>query len=464
MTKQQCLRTLPKMDDLLRAIESEASDLPRNLIKSVIQEELGRYRESLVAGKRDYCNQEELLTGIRLELKRQSQPHLRGVVNATGVILHTNLGRARLSEECADMLASVGCRYSNLEYDLDDGSRGSRYQHVEDLLIRLTGAEAALIVNNNAAAVYLVLDSITKGREVVVSRGELVEIGGSFRVPNIMAASGCKLVEVGTTNKTHPSDYIDAISEHTGALLKVHTSNYKIIGFTEEVEMPELAEIARKNQLPSFYDLGSGLMVDLAPYGIAGEMTVEQCVRQGADLVCFSGDKLLGGPQAGIIVGKSAYIAAMKKNHLLRALRIDKLTLTALEITLRQYLDPAKAVKSIPTLRMIAQTLAVVREKAEQLASLLAEVGCRCSVVRSAARVGGGSLPAVELESYAVAIHMEELSPNRLETKLRENSIPIIARIADDCLQLDLRTIEPEEFADIVLCLKKIISDLRIEL
>lgn len=464
MINQQCLRTLPKVDDLLRAIESEADNLPRNLVKSVIQEELGRYRESLVGGKRDCCNQEELLTGIRLELKRQSQPHLRGVVNATGVILHTNLGRARLAEECARVLTGVGCRYSNLEYDLIDGSRGSRYQHVEDLLIRLTGAEAALIVNNNAAAVYLVLDSIAKGREVIVSRGELVEIGGSFRVPNVMTASGCKLVEVGTTNKTHPSDYTDAISENTGALLKVHTSNYKIIGFTEAVEMRELAEIARQNQLPSIYDLGSGLLVDLTPYGVTGEVTVAQCVRQGADLVCFSGDKLLGGPQAGIIVGKSAYIAAMKKNHLLRALRIDKLTLAALEITLRQYLDPAQAVQSIPTLRMITESPAVVREKAERLADLLADVGCRCSVVRSAARVGGGSLPAVELESYAVAIHVEELSPNRLENKLRENSVPIIARITDDCLQLDLRTVEPEEFADIVLCLKTIISDLQVQL
>lgn len=460
MTKQQRLRTLPKMDDLLRVIESQAGDLPRSLIKSVIQDELASYRQRLLAGQQDCCDQQELLTGIWQELNRQSQPHLRGVINATGVILHTNLGRARLSDECSAMLASVGCKYSNLEYDLNDGSRGSRYQHVEDLLVRLTGAEAALVVNNNAAAVYLVLDSVTKGREVVVSRGELVEIGGSFRVPSIMAASGCKLVEVGTTNKTHPADYMAAISERTGALLKVHTSNYKIIGFTAEVEMPELAAIAQQNQLPSIYDLGSGLMMDLSPYGIAGEMTVAQCVRQGADLVCFSGDKLLGGPQAGIIVGKSDYIAAMKKNHLLRALRIDKLTLAALEITLRQYLDPAKAVMSIPTLRMIAQSPAVVREKAECLAGLLNEVGCRCGVVQSAARVGGGSLPAVELKSYAVAIQMEGLSPNRLESKMRENSIPIIARITDDCLQLDLRTVEPEEFTDIVLCLKMIISGL----
>lgn len=464
MTKQQRLRTLPKMDDLLQVIENQAGDLPRSLIKSVIQDELACYRQRLLTGAADRCDQEELLAGIRLELGRQSQPHLRGVINATGVILHTNLGRARLSDECQAMLAGVGCKYSNLEYDLADGSRGSRYQHVEDLLIRLTGAEAALVVNNNAAAVYLVLDSITKGREVVVSRGELVEIGGSFRVPNIMAASGCKLVEVGTTNKTHPADYVAAISEQTGALLKVHTSNYKIIGFTAEVEMRELAQIARKHQLPSIYDLGSGLMVDLTPYGIPGETTVAQCVSQGADLVCFSGDKLLGGPQAGIIVGKSAYITAMKKNHLLRALRIDKLTLTALEATLRQYLDPAKAVHSIPTLRMIAEPAVAVREKAERLADLLARTGCNCSVVKSAACVGGGSLPAVELESYAVAIHLEELSPNRLESKLREHCVPIIARITDDCLQLDLRTVEPEEFADIVLCVKQIISDLRIEL
>lgn len=461
MTNQQCLRTLPRMDDLLRRIESEAGDLPRKLVKAVIQEELGGYRKSLVAGKRDCCDQEELLTGIRLELKRQSQPHLRPVINATGIILHTNLGRACLDEECAKVLTGVGCRYSNLEYDLTDGSRGSRYQHVEDLLIRLTGAEAALVVNNNAAAVYLVLDSITKGREVIVSRGELVEIGGSFRVPNIMAASGCKLVEVGTTNKTHSSDYRSAISEHTGALLKVHTSNYKIIGFTEEVAMRELAEIGRQNQLPSIYDLGSGLMVDLAPYGITGEITVQQCVRQGADLICFSGDKLLGGPQAGIIIGKSVFIDAMKKNHLLRALRIDKLTLAALEVTLRQYLDPARAVTSIPTLRMMTQPPEVIREKAEQLAGLLSKVGCSCSVVKSAARIGGGSLPAVELTSYAVVIQIEELSPNRLESKLRENGIPIIARITDDCLQLDLCTVATEEFADIVLCLETIISELR---
>lgn len=457
MTIQERLRTLPKTDDLLRMIESEGSNQPHNLVKSVIQEELDRSRESLLAGISDECDREELLARIRLQLARKARPHLRGVVNATGVILHTNLGRARLTKECVELLTNVGCRYSNLEYDLEDGNRGSRYQHVEDLLIKLTGAEAALVVNNNAAAVYLVLDTIAKGSEVIVSRGELVEIGGSFRVPEIMAAGGCRLVEVGTTNKTRASDYERAITERTGALLKVHTSNYKIIGFTESVSMKELADIARDRQIPSIYDLGSGLMVDLSPYGIPGETTVEQCVKQGADLVCFSGDKLLGGPQAGIIVGKAAHIAAMKKNHLLRALRIDKLTLAALEITLRQYLDPEKALSGIPTLRMMTEPLAEVRKKAERLAALLVEVGCVCRFVESTSRVGGGSLPEVGIDSWALALDVRGISPNALESGMRENDIPIIGRISDDCVQLDLRTVAEEEFPDIVQCLETII-------
>ncbi len=362
--KNSSMRQLPKVDEMIRCIASEGiTNVPAVLVKLACQKEIELERQKILSGSPYQYSREDLIRRIKAEIEKQNQPHLRKVINGTGVVLHTNLGRARLSQMVSESMKEICGSYSNLEYDLETGERGTRYEHVEQLLTFLTGSEAALVVNNNAAAVYLVLNSVANGKEVIVSRGELVEIGGAFRVPEIMTASGCRLVEVGTTNKTHESDYEENINENTGALLKVHTSNYKIIGFTDEVSLEQMKAVGEKHGLPLIYDLGSGLLVDLKAYGIGDEPTVRSCLEQRADIVCFSGDKLLGGPQAGIIVGKAEYINRMKKNHLLRALRIDKLTLTALEFTLRQYLTPEAAVVQIPTLKMITEPLENLKKK-----------------------------------------------------------------------------------------------------
>lgn len=445
--KNSLMRQLPKVDEMIKDIVAEGiTDVPISLIKHVVQIEIDLDRQKILAGETKQFSQDDLKERIITEIKKQNKPHLQRVINATGVVLHTNLGRAKLSKSVSEKLMEISGSYSNLEYDLENGERGSRYAHVEDLLTFLTGAEAALVVNNNAAAVYLVLDSVVKGKEVIVSRGELVEIGGSFRIPEIMKAGGCKLVEVGTTNKTHESDYIENINEDTGALLKVHTSNYKIIGFTEEVTLKQLKAIGEKNDIPLIYDLGSGLFFDLMSYGIGEEPTVMQCMEQKADIVCFSGDKLLGGPQAGIIIGSKKYIDQMKKNHLLRALRIDKLTLTALELTLRQYLSPKKALTEIPTLKMITQSKEDLRKKAEKLYGLLEKKSCiQYEIMESDSQIGGGTMPGIDIPSYVISVNVDSLSADRLEHRLRSNSIPIIARIFKDNVLLDVRTMEDEE-------------------
>lgn len=448
--KNKMLRQLPKVDEVMKIITEEKNmDAPLVLVKHVVRMVIDRKRQQILSGKPCEFSKDELIYEIETEVGKQNQPHLKKVINATGVVLHTNLGRAKLPKSVSKHLADISESYSNLEYDLVNGERGSRYTHVEELLKLLTGSEAALVVNNNAAAVYLVLDSMVKGKEVIVSRGELVEIGGSFRVPNIMKTSGCSLVEVGTTNKTHPKDYEEQIGDATGALLKVHTSNYKIIGFTEDVSLEQLKAIGVKNDLPVIYDLGSGLLMDLSSYGISGEPTVSNCVEQGADIVCFSGDKLLGGPQAGIIVGSAKYINQMKKNHLLRALRIDKLTLTALELTLREYLSPEKAVQQIPTLKMIAETKEHLREKADVLYhKLIKRTGVQYEVIYTDAQIGGGTLPGVNVPSYAVGVRMQNISADALEQQMRAHTVPIAARIMKDKVLLDVRTMEDEEMEE----------------
>lgn len=444
--KNSLLRQLPKVDDVIRKLSEDSPGVPMVLIKKAVQKEIGLLRQKVLSGEICQFQQDDLIHRIKIELNKQNEPHLKKVVNATGVVLHTNLGRAKLSRPVSASLMDIGLSYSNLEYDLENGTRGLRYDHVEELLTFLTGAEAALVVNNNAAAVYLILDSVTKGKEVIVSRGELVEIGGSFRVPEIMKAGGCKLVEVGTTNKTHERDYIENIREETGALLKVHTSNYKIIGFTEEVPLLQLREIGAKYELPVIYDLGSGLLLDLSSYGIGEEPTVGKCLEEKADIVCFSGDKLLGGPQAGMIVGKKKYIDKMKKNHLLRALRIDKLTLAALEQTLRLYLSPDEAMKQIPTLKMITEPTESLKLKAEAFYGMLEKrKGTSYEIIPTEAQAGGGTLPGLILPSYAVGAEIKELPADRLEQRLREHSVPIIARIWKDKVLLDVRTMEQED-------------------
>lgn len=458
MEKQNALlRKLPKVDDVMRQIAEETKDVPAAIVKRAVKEQIDQWRNRILAGEIDQISIDCILSDIRKQWKRDAMFNLKGVINATGVILHTNLGRAWMSTEAAMQIISVATGYSNLEYQLESGKRGSRYSHVENLLTQLTGAEAALVVNNNAAAVLLVLDTLTKGNEVIVSRGELVEIGGAFRVPAVMERSGCIMVEVGTTNKTHPCDYSDNIGENTGALLKVHTSNYRVIGYSDEVKLPELADIAHSNNLPVICDLGSGLLIPLDEYGIhSSEPTVTKCVPY-ADILCFSGDKLLGGPQAGIILGHKQYIDRMKNNHLLRALRIDKLTLAALEYTLRQYLQPEKVTQSIPTLQMISASKKQLEEKQKMLLSLLK---MRQSIffepIEVESQVGGGSMPDVSLPSLAISIFSDKVSTDKLELKLRSNTPPIIARVMRDRVILDMRTIDYDELPIVASCLNSL--------
>ncbi|MCJ7829961.1 MAG: L-seryl-tRNA(Sec) selenium transferase, partial [Desulfobacterales bacterium] len=365
-----------------------------------------------------------------------------------------------LAEEAVANLLSIAGRYSNLEYDLASGQRGSRYSCVEDLLCEITGAQSALVVNNNAGAVLLCLETLAKGKGAVVSRGELVEIGGSFRIPDVMARSGAVLVEVGTTNRTHRRDYEEAIDADTGLLLKVHQSNFSVVGFTTDVSLAELVELGRLRQLPVMEDLGSGTFIDFSRYGLIKEPTVQESVATGADVVTFSGDKLLGGPQAGIIVGRRAIIDRIKKNPVNRALRIDKLTLAALESTLRLYREPENAVKAIPTLRMLTLPREHVARGARTLARMLAAIDTRIrvSVVDATSRAGGGSLPLLKLPTRCVAVEIEGLSAHAIETFLRGHTPPVIGRIETDRFLMDPRTLQDEEFAIIARAFEQILK------
>ena len=335
--------------------------------------------------------------------------------------------------------------YSNLEYDLEAGARGERYSHFEKLLCRITGAEAAMAVNNNAAAVMLTLSALCRGGEVPVSRGELVEIGGKFRVPDVMAQSGAIMVDLGTTNKTHLSDYEEAINENTAALLKVHTSNFRVVGFTESVSVAELVELGDKHGLPVIEDIGSGVLIDLSKYGLTYEPTVQESIRAGAAIVCFSGDKLLGGPQAGIIVGRKEYIKKIKKHPLTRAFRIDKFTAAALELTLQEYLSEENAIRDIPVLRMLTQPPMEIRERAEKLAAMLKNVNARVEVVDCESQVGGGSMPLERLRSSAVAIKPNGMTTAAFEEALRRAERPVICRVQEDRALMDMRTVQPGE-------------------
>lgn len=453
--KQQALSSIPAVDELLKhkEIENQLFKYPRAIVVDCIREYLSQYRQYVLSLKEEELKQmdftvEGLIEGIVSKVQEAVSNKLRNVVNATGVVIHTNLGRAVLSEKVKENLLAIACGYSNLEFELESGKRGSRYSHVEDLLCKITGAEAAMAVNNNAAAVMLVLSTIAKNKEVVVSRGQLVEIGGSFRVPDVMSESGAVLREVGTTNKTHLRDYENAVNENTTALMKVHTSNYKIFGFTEEVESEALVDLGRKHQLPVIEDLGSGVLLDLQKYGLPYEPTVQSAVKAGMDVVTFSGDKMLGGPQAGIIVGKREYIDKMRKNQLTRAFRIDKLTLAALESTLRLYLDEETAIKEIPVLRMLTISIEELQEKAKKLQSkLVKRLGDSCSiaVIDEYSEVGGGSMPMHKMPTKALAVVPSERSVANVEQELRGYKIPVIARISKERLIIDVRTIFDNE-------------------
>jgi len=444
------LRTLPAVDEVLRRAAPSLGTCPRVLAREAARRAVDEVRQRLSSGRETGDREElaalaaELAAGYAAVLSR---PNLRRVINATGVVLHTNLGRSPLAEEVLAAVTHTAGGYANLELDLAVGRRGSRYQAVEPLLTRLTGAGAALVVNNNAAAVLLALGTLAAGREVVVSRGELVEIGGSFRIPDVMAASGAVLVEAGTTNKTYLSDYARACGERTALLLKVHTSNYRVVGFVHETSIAELVGLGRERGLPVMCDLGSGCLVDLAPYGLPGEPTVPGVVAQGADVVTFSGDKLLGGPQAGIIVGRRDLVERMKKNPLTRALRIDKMTAAALETTLRIYLDPERALAAIPVLRMLTMDGDALHRMATDLAEAIGrriDPG-QVSLVKGVSRVGGGALPLTDLPAVLVELAPRWGNAADLQKRLREGPVPVVARVQDERVLFDPRTLQPGE-------------------
>lgn len=464
MNKNLLYRSIPKVDILLEKeeIQNAIEEYGREIVMEAIREEMEGLRAYIGT-----CEDEEaaldkiesLTEQILRYVKKVNTPNMRMVINGTGTILHTNLGRAPISQEHMAKLSNIVTGYSNLEYNLEAGKRGERYSHFEELLCRLTGAEAAMAVNNNAAAVMLILSSMAKGGEVVVSRGELVEIGGKFRIPDVMEQSGATLVEVGTTNKTHYSDYEDAITEETKALLKVHTSNYRIVGFTDTVTIADLAPLAKERELPLIEDLGSGVLVDLSKYGLTYEPTVQDSIKNGADVVCFSGDKLLGGPQAGIIIGKKKYIDMMKKNQLTRALRIDKFTATALELVLQEYLSEEKAIQNIPVLRMIHETKEEVTARARSLKNMLNRAGLDADfgLEECESQIGGGSLPLERIPSMAVTVKPHNISVPKLEEEMRHLEVPIIPRTANDTIYLDVRTIESRWFKQIVQMMGELI-------
>ena len=453
---KELLRKIPKVDELLRnpALTGVLVQYGDRAVTETIRVELDALRQGILSGQivimpeiSDLCKQ------IHNRVQRTVLPSFRKVINGTGILLHTNLGRACLSETAARAVYEASQSYSNLEYDLDTGKRGSRYSHVEGILCRLTGAESALVVNNNAAAVLLVLSALTQGGQVVVSRGELVEIGGSFRIPEIMESCGAQLKEVGATNKTHLRDYERAITEHTKALMKVHTSNYRIIGFSETPALSDLVELGHQHSLPVIEDLGSGCLLNLNQFGIHDEPSVQDSLKAGVDVVSFSGDKLLGGPQAGIILGKKKYLDILKKHPLNRAMRVDKMTLAALEATLQSYENGCE--EEIPVIAMLAATQDALLGKAEQLAAMLRVAGIEAEILPTEGRVGGGSVPNYVLPSYAVAFCGDV---NALEEKLRLGLQPVIGRIHEGKFLLDVRTLFEEDFPTIVEALKEAVS------
>ena len=440
------LRELPSIDRLLNQPRCAAllTRFNRDYVTQKCRAALDTLRAKIRQGKGELLSDDRILDQVEAQIAFETRPgHIR-VVNATGTILHTNLGRALLAQAAIDAMVSVAATPINLEYDLAAGKRGKREEALQQLLIDLTGAEAATVVNNNAAAVLLALNSLAQGKEVIVSRGELIEIGGAFRIPEIMAKSGAILREVGATNRTHPADYENAINENTALLLKVHTSNYKVVGFTAEVTLEQMVGIGKKHNLPVMEDLGSGALIDLGKYGLPREPLVGERIAGGADVVTFSGDKILGGPQAGLIVGKKDLIGKMNKNHLQRALRCGKLTLAALEATLRRYRQSPNIVEEIPTLRAFTRPVEEVRSMGRSLLPRLEAVldkDFQLALQDSTSQIGSGALPTEELPTVVITIAHPRRSANAIAKKFRQADPPIIGRIQDDKFFLDLRTI-----------------------
>lgn len=463
--RKELLRALPKIDELILLLEKNNiyQKASREIIAQACRDIVQRLRDviltatdkqlpPLATDTASAARQVETLIDSLYSYK------LKRVVNATGVILHTNLGRAPLCPEAVKRIAEVGRGYSNLEFDLDKGERGLRYDHVSTLLCKLTGAEDALIVNNNAAAVLLVLNTLAEQKEAIVSRGELIEIGGEFRIPDVMTKSQSILREVGTTNRTRLSDYEKAIGPQTGVILKVHTSNYRIVGFTEEAELTPLVALGKQHGIPVFDDLGSGCLIDLEPFGLRHEPTVREVLATGVDVVTFSGDKLLGGPQAGIIVGKKDVLVRIKKNPLNRALRIDKFTLAALEATLMHYLTPDKAVQELRSLKALTEPLADVKKRARKMIQKLKKANIpdlTYELKLAKAAAGGGSLPTQDIPTAVLAVKFARMPASRMEAKFRQLSTPIIVRVNESEILIDLRTVAEDEFDFITEGLKQ---------
>ena len=446
---KQLLSQIPAINKilLLDEVKSLIQEYSEVAVKSAIKNYIDEIKQEILNEElHEVPSLEKIVEVVTQIVKSEDKNSLRRIINATGTILHTNLGRSLLSQKIKENIESVAFNYSNLEFDIDNKKRGSRYVHLIDIIKKLTGAEDVLVVNNNAAAVLLTLNTLVKDKEIVVSRGELVEIGGAFRIPEIIKLSGGTPVEVGTTNKTHLKDYENAITDNTGALLKVHTSNYKIVGFTKEVSNEEISYLARENELVSINDLGSGQFVDFSRFGLPYEPTVKEVLDSGIDIVTFSGDKLLGGPQAGIIVGKKEYIEQMKKNQLTRALRVDKMTLAALEATLKLYLDEKEALEHIPTLHMISLSKERLFAKSDVFKTRLSDLDFKITIAEDKAEVGGGSYPESYLDSVVVKLEHPRLSATDIERRLLEVEIPIITRIKDNELIFDMRTLRTREF------------------
>lgn len=451
---KELLRFLPKVDELLKEerLASHLTFIDQKYLVEIIREELDRLRAEILAGsfEGDRLDLDAIIESIDDRIGQDFDFGLKKVINATGVVLHTNLGRAPMAQAAKEALDEILYGYCNLEYEIDTGIRGSRHDHLKGLLKKLTGAEDVIVVNNNAAAVMLVLSTMTKGKEVVVSRGELVEIGGSFRIPKVMEHSGAILREVGSTNKTHLSDYEEAITENTGALMKVHTSNFKIMGFTDHVDTADLRKLADQYDLPIIDDLGSGVFLDLRKYGLEYEPTVMDSLAKGADIVTFSGDKLMGGAQCGVIIGKKKYIDQMKKNNLLRALRVDKMTIAALTATLSLYLNMEGIEEKIPVLSMLSQTADQLEKKATDLYDRIlakdASLKDQMEILPISSMVGGGSLPTQLMDSYGLCLSPKKISTSRFERLMRTCEPHIVARVEEDCYFMDLRTVFEEEF------------------
>jgi L-seryl-tRNA(Ser) seleniumtransferase len=465
---QSELAQLPAVDELLhKALQREfIPRFPRPLVVEQIRNLLAQVKERVLQENqkvKDLLADATFWPELEQNLVEFLTPALKKVINASGVVIHTNLGRSPLPAAAVQQIAVVAAGYSNLEYDLETGSRSIRYVNVESLLCRLCGTEAAMVVNNNAGAVLLALSALAAGREVVVSRGELVEIGGAFRIPEIVTQGGAILREVGATNRTHLRDYEAAVNDETALLLKVHTSNYRVTGFTGQPEMRDLVSLGEKYDLPVIEDLGSGNLLDLKAFGLRGEPTVYETMASGVALATFSGDKLLGGPQAGIIVGRRELVETLKKHPLNRALRIDKMTLAGLEAVLKCYLDPATVIENIPTLRMLTARQDELKKQAQRLQRVIKRT-CSTSaklqlkVAPSVSRAGGGALPMVELATFALYLRIQGQSSTRFEEYLRARSLPIVVRIVDDWLVFDPRTIFLEEFAEIGRACQELLS------